>query len=399
MNKKASLSIIFFTVFIDLLGFGILIPILPLFASQKLNISDFEIGIIIASFSFIQFLFNPVLGKLSDKIGRRPIIVSTLLLTAFSYILFTFAHNFWMLLISRLLAGFGGSNIGVAQAYIADVTSKEERAKGMGLIGAAFGLGFLFGPMIGGIISQYNYEYAGYGSAGFSLLAFLFSLFFLPESKKKNSLVDVHKIKIFDIQFAIETFKIPITGMLIFMFFLIVFSMANIYGTFPIIGSKYYGFSNKDITYMYVIMGLIGAIIQGGLMKYLTENLKDKNLVIFGMIMLSLGLGFIPYGYNFYGVMISISFLSVGSGILQPIIISMISKYSPEHNQGSTLGLSQSLSALGRVLGPLWGGFSYDYIGFRSPFLTGSLISFFALVISFKMLNNLEKKKDQNVKN
>lgn len=176
------------------------------------------------------------------------------------------------------------------------------------------------------------------------------------------------------------------------MFFLIVFSMANIYGTFPIIGSKYYKLSNKEITYMYVIMGLIGAIIQGGLMKYLTEKIKDKNLVIFGMIVLSLGLGFIPYGYNMYGVMISISFLSIGSGILQPVVLSMISKYSPEHNQGATLGFSQSLSALGRVLGPLWGGFSYDFIGFRAPFLTGAIISFFALIISFKMLNNLERK-------
>lgn len=392
MNKKASLTIIFFTVFIDLLGFGILIPILPLFASQKLNISDFQIGVIIASFSFIQFLFNPVLGKLSDKIGRRPLIVSTLLITATSYLIFALAHNFWVLLLSRVLAGFGGSNIGVAQAYIADITTKEERAKGMGLIGAAFGLGFLFGPMIGGIISQYNYDYAGYGSAGFSFLAFLFSLSFLPESKKDRTAVANNKIKIFDFKFAVDTFKIPVTGMLIFMFFLIVFSMANIYGTFPIIGSKYYKLSNKEITYMYVIMGLIGAIIQGGLMKYLTEKIKDKNLVIFGMIVLSLGLGFIPYGYNMYGVMISISFLSIGSGILQPVVLSMISKYSPEHNQGATLGFSQSLSALGRVLGPLCGGFSYDFIGFRAPFLTGAIISFFALIISFKMLNNLERK-------
>ncbi len=392
MNKKASLSIIFFTVFIDLLGFGILIPILPLYATQKLNISDFEIGVIIASFSFVQFLFNPVLGKLSDKIGRRPLIISTLFLTALSYLLFTFSHNFWLLLLSRLIAGFGGSNIGVAQAYIADVTTKEERAKGMGLIGAAFGLGFLFGPMIGGILSQYSYEYAGYGSAGFSFLAFLFSLFFLPESRKKDATINEQKIKIFDIKFATETFKIPVIGMLILMFFLIVFSMANIYGTFPIIGSKYYGFSNKEITYMYVLMGLIGAIIQGGLMKYLTEKIRDKNLVIFGMVVLSLGLGFIPFGFNIYGVMASISLLSIGSGILQPVIISMISKYSPEQNQGATLGLSQSLSALGRVLGPLWGGFSYDYIGFRSPFLTGAVISFFALIISFNMLNKLERK-------
>ncbi len=392
MNKKASLGIVFFTVFIDLLGFGILIPILPLFASQKLNISDFQIGIVIASFSFIQFLFNPILGKLSDRIGRRPLIVYTLLITSISYFIFTFATSFWILLLSRVLAGFGGSNIGVAQAYIADITTKQERAKGMGLIGAAFGLGFLFGPMIGGILSQYGYEYAGYGSSIFSFTAFLFSFFFLPESKKENIKYDNSKLKILDLKFAAETLKIPFTGMLITMFFLIVFSMANIYGTFPIIGSKYYHFSNKEITILYVIMGLIGAIIQGGLMKYLSTKIKDKNLVVFGMIVLSLGLGFIPYSINFYGLIVSISMLSIGSGILQPVILSMISKYSPEHNQGATLGFSQSLSALGRVLGPLWGGFSYDYLGFRSPFLTGAIITLITLLISFKMLNNLESK-------
>lgn len=392
MNKKASLGIVFFTVFIDLLGFGILIPILPLFASEKLNISDFQIGIVIASFSFIQFIFNPILGKLSDRIGRRPLIVYTLLITSISYFIFTFATNFWILLLSRVLAGFGGSNIGVAQAYIADITTKQERAKGMGLIGAAFGLGFLFGPMIGGILSQYSFAYAGYGSAIFSFTAFLFSFFFLPESRKENISSENYKLKIIDIKFAIQTLKIPFIGMLIIMFFLIVFSMANIYGTFPIIGSKYYKFSKNEITILYVIMGLIGAIIQGGLMKFLSTKIKDKNLVIFGMIVLSLGLGFIPYGFNLYGLIISISLLSIGSGILQPVLLSMISKYSSDHNQGATLGFSQSLSALGRVLGPLWGGFSYDYLGFQAPFLTGALITLLTLLISLRMLNNLELK-------
>ena len=144
MKSKASLTIIFITVFIDLLGFGLLIPILPTFASKALSISDFEIGVIVASYSLMQFIFNPIIGSYSDKIGRRPIILITLLITAASYIMFSFATSFYILLISRMLGGFGGSNIAVAQAYIADVTTEKERAKGMGMIGAAFGLGFVF---------------------------------------------------------------------------------------------------------------------------------------------------------------------------------------------------------------------------------------------------------------
>ena len=157
MKNKASLGVIFITIFIDLMGFGLLIPILPTFASKDLGINDFGIGFIIAVYSLMQFIFNPIFGKLSDKVGRKPVIAVSLLMTATSYIIFSFAGSFIVLTLSRMLAGLGGSNIGVAQAYIADITNKEERTKGMAVIGMAFGLGFVFGPVIGAFISQYGY--------------------------------------------------------------------------------------------------------------------------------------------------------------------------------------------------------------------------------------------------
>lgn len=168
------------------MGFGILMPILPTFGTKILHISDFEIGISVAVFSLMQFLFNPVLGKLSDKFGRRPVILVSLLTTAVSYIIFSYTDTFFLLIMSRILAGLGGSNIGVAQAYIADVTDKSERSKGMGIIGAAFGLGFVFGPIIGGYLSHFSYATAGFGSAAFSFMAFIFAFFYLPESIKEK---------------------------------------------------------------------------------------------------------------------------------------------------------------------------------------------------------------------
>lgn len=386
-KSKASLSVIFITVFIDLLGFGILIPILPTFASKDLAVSDFGIGLIIAVFSFVQFLFNPILGKISDKVGRKPIIVLSLLITSSSYILFSFSNTFILLLISRMLAGLGGSNIGVAQAYIADVTTKEERSKGMGLIGAAFGLGFVFGPLIGGLISGFGYEYAGYGSAAFSFMAFLFAIFFLPESNTIRQNDSKISFKLFDLSEIRSTFKIPQVGLLIMIFFIIIFSIANIYGTFAILGYKVYGFSDRENGYLFGVMGIVGTIIQGGLIKKLTKRFSDISLVRVGTIFMMLGLGFLPYGDSFLSAVLIVIVLSVGTGLLQPMILSMISKYSPDNKQGSILGITQSFSALGRVLGPLWGGFAFDYIGYEFPFLTGALFTFITFMITIIVLN------------
>lgn len=386
--KKASLSVIFLTVFIDLMGFGILIPILPTFASKELGISDFEIGIIIAVYSLVQFLFNPLLGKLSDRIGRRPVIIVSLLFTVFSYILFSFSTTFFLLLLSRILGGFGGSNIGVAQAYIADVTSKEERSKGMGLIGAAFGLGFVFGPMIGGFLSEYGYDIAGLGAAGFSFLAFLFAVFALPESNINRTVSKKFEIKLFDINFTKKTLKRPATGTMIVLFFIIVFSMANIYGTFSLIAYKVYHFSDQQIGYIFGMNGIIGAIIQGRAIRYLSAKFSDRSLILMGTICMTIGLGMIPYGQNFLGVAIVVSFLAVGTGMLQPTILSMISRFSPDKEQGAILGLNQSFSSFARVLGPLWGGFSYDFLGYEAPFLTGAFFTLLTFLIALVLLNS-----------
>lgn len=386
MKNKASLSIIFATVFIDLMGFGILIPILPTFASKDLDISDFGIGVIVAIYSLIQFLFNPVFGKLSDRIGRRPVILVTQLVTVASYLIFSFADSFLILFLSRLLAGFGGSNIGVAQAYIADITTKEERVKGMGLIGAAFGLGFVFGPLIGALLSKYGYHVAGYGSAGFSFLAFLFALFMLPESNKELNSNTKLELRLFDLNYTKKIISDSRIGFLIILFFMIVFSMANIYGTFAILGYKFYHFSDQQTGMLFGISGIIGALIQGGLMRILSGKISDRSLVLTGSFSMMIGLGFLPFGSNFTGVAVIISILSIGTGILQPTILSMISKYTPENEQGALLGINQSFSSFARVLGPLWGGFAYDFFGYQFPFLTGAAFTFLAFLLSYFLL-------------
>lgn len=380
------MSLIFIVVFIDLLGFGILIPILPTFATIELHVDETAIGIAIAIYSFIQFLFNPLFGELSDKYGRKPIIVICLVLNALGYIVFAFTTNFLMLMISRMIAGIGGSSIGVAQAYIADVTTKENRSKGMGLIGAAFGLGFVFGPLIGGFLSKFGYEATGFASAGFSTLAFIFTLFLLPESHlKRNKAKKIYK-KLLDINSLKKIFHKPDLTLLIILFFILTFSIANIYGTFALLGYKKYHFTDLQNGYIFGIIGLVSALVQGVLLRYISNFIGDIKLVMTGSFFMMSGLALIPYGGNFLGLSIIAVILSIGTGILQPTFLSLVSKVTSDEEQGITLGVNQSFSAFGRVLGPLWGGFVFEYFGYAYPFLTGAAFTFIIFFLSFSYL-------------
>ncbi len=390
MKNRSALVLIFLTVFIDLLGFGILIPILPSFSVKELHIDEAAIGIAIALYSFVQFLFNPVLGKLSDKYGRKPVIVVCLFLNAMGYIVFSFTHSYLLLLTSRVIAGIGGSSIGVAQAYIADVTTRENRSKGMGLIGAAFGLGFVFGPLMGGLLSGFGYAVTGYVAAGFSFAAFTLTIFYLPESLKQKeeseiSLSYPQKRKLFDFGAMKKILQKPDLAVLVLLFFILTFSFANIYGTFALLGLKVYGFTDMQNGYMFGIVGLTSAIVQGGLIGRISKMMSKKMILIIGSLLIMIALALIPYAGTFLGLAIVSIVLSYGTGTFQPTVLSLISEVTSDAEQGITLGMNQSLSSFARVLGPLWGGFAFEYLGYPFPFLTGAAFTFiiFLLIVFY----------------
>jgi len=376
VKSKAGLSLIFLTVFIDLLGFGILIPILPSFAIKELGVDEAAVGIALALYSFIQFIFNPILGRLSDKHGRKPVIVMCLLINAMGYVIFAFTSSYLILLVSRVVAGVGGSSIAVAQAYIADVTTKENRSKGMGLIGSAFGLGFVFGPLIGGFLSKLGYMETGLGAASFSFIAFIVTMILLPESHLDRSEFVESKRKILNIDAILKAFKNPNLAILISLFFILTFSFANIYGTFALLGLQVYGFTDLQNGYMFGIIGFSSAIVQGGLIGPLTKFLGKKNILILGSFLIMVTLAIIPYAGNFLWLAVDSIFMSFGTGMLQPTLLSLISEVASDTEQGITLGVNQSLSALARMFGPLWGGFAFEFLGYPFPFLTGSAFMF-----------------------
>ena len=382
MKNKTGLSLIFLTVFIDLLGFGILIPILPSFAIKELGVDETAVGIAIAIYSLVQFIFNPILGRLSDKHGRKPVIVICLLINALGYVIFAFTDSYIILLVSRIVAGVGGSSIAVAQAYIADVTTKENRSKGMGVIGSAFGLGFVFGPLIGGFLSKLGYMETGLGAASFSFIAFIVTMILLPESLTDRSGFVYTKRKIFNTDAIVKAFKNPNLAILITLFFILTFSFANIYGTFALLGLQVYGFTDLQNGYMFGIVGFSSAIVQGGLIGPLTKFIGKKRILMLGSFLIMVTLAIIPYAGNFLWLAVDSIFLSLGTGMLQPTLLSLISEVTSDTEQGITLGVNQSLSALARMFGPLWGGFAFEFFGYPFPFLTGAAFMFLVFLFT-----------------
>lgn len=394
---SGSVALIFIVVLIDLIGFGIIIPILPRYSETHFGANEIQIGILIASFSFFQFIFSPILGKLSDRIGRKPVITFSLLLSAISYVVFAFAPNYSIALLSRCISGIGGGSISAAQAYIADVTEKSERTKGMGLIGTAFGLGFVFGPFIGGMLSTFGYIVPNLSAAGFSFIALILTRLFLVESLKTKT---EFKISFEDLSSSLRSsrfskaFSNIYTGNFLLIFFIITFSIANTYGVIPIFAYRYLHMTDREIGYIYAVIGIVGVIFQGYLIGKLTKRFSEKNLLLTGIVLMSTGLALIPFAIEIILLMwMFIILISIGLALINPTILSLISKLTAPDEQGEVLGVNQSMGSLGRVIGPIWGGFAFNTFGYSYPFWTASFFTLIALYFGLKNFERMRKNK------
>ncbi len=402
--KDKRISILFLTIFIDLLGFGIVIPILSNLAKTMSITShmsfnpDYAVGIIAAAFSVIQFLFAPMFGSLSDRIGRRPIILGSILVNAIGYFIFGIAGNFMILLISRIVSGFGSANISAAQAYIADITTPADRAKKMGIIGAAFGLGFVFGPPIGGyLFLAGGLYYVGIFTAVLCLLNFVLAFMFLPESNTNKS---AHRRKASDtFKGMFQVWNIEVIGelFLINFIYIMAFSMMQVNGS--VLWKEKYGLNEKEVGNIFGMIGVAGAIVQGLLIGVFSKKLGLKKMLLIGCPLVGIGLAIIPLPPNiewFYvNQTIAIVLLSVGNGLLMTSINSLVSINSPAHAQGTMLGTLQSLSSLSRVVGPLIASFLYAEAK-ELPFFTAGVLMFGIFFLAIKLSKKL---KSENVSN
>jgi MFS transporter, DHA1 family, tetracycline resistance protein len=419
--KKPSVLIIFLTVFIDLIGFGIVVPMVPMISKHFViplwpgspGTQGFIIGVIIASFSAMQFVFAPVWGRLSDRIGRRPVLLFSTLGAAGSYVIFALAcgvadHTvaLWMMIASRAFAGICGGNITVAQAYIADITPKEHRSKKMGLIGMAFGLGFIFGPIIGGLSLKYiGSTGPGWIAAGLCAANFLLALFILAESRKPTS---DHVAQRPHLDQWLHTLRTPKIGLLVIVFFLATFCFSAFESTLPLlVGDNFHldiqsdETSGTTVMYLFAYCGIIGAFVQGGAIGRLVKKMGEPKLITLSLVFTAVSLALFPFikgtsqlswrilfqaeGLSWVFMLFALALLAIGTSLTRPPLFGLLSNLTHEHEQGANLGVAQGAGSLARILGPIFATTTLHYMP-PLPYLTCTAVLLITAIVFAKKM-------------
>ena len=369
--------IIFITVFIDLLGFGIIIPLLPFYA-ESFGANAFTIGLLGTSFSLMQFAFSPVWGRWSDQIGRKPIILIGLLGSCLSYVTMALASSLVLLFVARIIGGIAGANVATAQAYIADITTPENRARGMGLMGTAFGLGFIFGPAIGGLLSRISPETPMWCAAALCLGNFVAAWFLLPESR----LVTASTKALGRMDAFRHAMTKPTLLLVLALYFIVTMAFSAFEATFALFSEARFGYTAASIGFLFAFIGVVLALVQGVLVGRVVKRVGERTVIPLAIFVISLSIGLLPFVWSVPGLLVALFLLAVGMGFNSPSLSSMVSKLSDADDQGGTLGLASSLASLGRVVGPASGGYLYDAYGMTTPYLSAAALMFFAVIVS-----------------
>jgi MFS transporter, DHA1 family, tetracycline resistance protein len=401
--KRSPLVVIFTTVFIDLIGFGIVIPVLPFYAEgSRFNATPRIVGLLFASYSIMQLIFSPILGRLSDKHGRRPVLLLSIIGTGIGFLILGFANTLWMLFAGRILDGITGGNISTAQAYIADITTKEDRAKGMGLIGAAFGLGFVFGPAMGGILSRWGVGVPFLFAAGLCFANALLLYFTLPETVTPDHPARVSAAGGRGLTQLIQSLRNPRLALVLTIYFLFIVAFSIMTTSFSLYTMFRFGYDAQHTGYLFAYVGILAVIVQGGLIGRLVKRFGEMWLVIVGAFLFAGSLFAVPFVGPETGGLLALlvggGLFSIGNSLSAPSLTSLASKSAGPGEQGSILGVTQSVASLARAVGPaLAAVLIHSAIAYRGAdgsthfmsdhslfitFWTGSAIMFVALLLA-----------------
>ncbi|MCC3358543.1 MFS transporter [Bacillus sp. REN16] len=374
MYTKKALPILFAVMFLVYVGFGIIIPVIPFYA-EDLGASPTELGLLMAVYSLMQFLFAPMWGRISDRIGRKPVMMIGIFGLAVSFFLMALSTNLWMLFAARIIGGFlSAANMPTVMAYAADITSEEDRGKGMGVIGASIGLGFVFGPAIGGIFSKTDLQMPFYIAGSLSLLTFFLVMVVLKESLPKENRHQTERKR----SGLLKALNGP-ESVLFFLSLFITLSLSGLEATFAYFAAEKAGLGTTELGYIFMIMGLAGAIVQGGLVGRLTKRFGEGFVIQIGIFVSALGFFLILFTKDFLTAAIFLTVFGVGNGVIRPAVSALLTKRS-KTGHGSVTGLLSSFDSLGRILGPVLGGLLYT-ISMGLPYISGIVLSAIAFIL------------------
>ncbi|WP_026576434.1 MFS transporter [Bacillus sp. UNC438CL73TsuS30] len=370
MQNKNALPILFFVMFLVMIGFGIIIPVLPFYAEQ-IGASPTELGLLMAVYSFMQLIFAPIWGRVSDRIGRKPVMIIGIAGLGISFLIQGLSTQLWMLFAARILGGIlSSANMPTAMAYVADITTEENRGKGMGIIGAATGLGFVFGPAVGGIFSKISLGLPFLLASASSFITLILVFLLLKESSEKKSVAKRPSL--------LEAFNGP-TSILFVMQLLISLSLSGLEATFAYFAAKKAGMDTVELGYVFMIMGFASAIIQGGLVGRLTKKYGERVVIQGGILVSAIGFGLILLVDSFLTAAIYLTIFGIGNGVIRPSVSALLTKTSTA-GHGSSTGLLSSFDSLGRIIGPPLGGWLFS-ITIGLPYISGAVLSVLALIL------------------
>jgi MFS transporter, DHA1 family, tetracycline resistance protein len=379
--KRSPLAILVMAVLVDMLGFGIVIPVLPFYALE-MGATPLQVTLLIASFSAMQMAATPLWGRVSDRRGRRPLIIAGLFASSVSYLIFGLANSLLLLLLSRMAAGAAGGTISVAHAYVADTTTAEDRAQGMGLIGAAAGLGVMLGPAVGGFFSQFGLSAPGYVAAALCATNAVAAIFFLPESRSAEKRMRPRTGEAATLGAWARSLSSYPLSLLLSVYFLGITSFAAMTSLLALYFERTHGIGAVEMGYMFFVAGGVTVVVRGVVLGRMVKRFGEIATVRLGALSLGAAFVVLPLVPDFRWALAAVPLYALGAGTLFPALATLTSLATDEDSQGSILGGSQFVGGLGRVVGPIWAGFLFQAVAMRSPFYLATAFILTALVLT-----------------